>query len=65
MEFENLIGLTVEDAQKALADEGSIITEIRVMAEDGEHYFGTCDMCIDRISVGLTEGVISEIMGVG
>ena len=61
--FNDLIGMTVEAAEEAVASRG--ISTIRVMAEDGEHFFGTCDWRLDRLDVGLTEGVISSIIGVG
>lgn len=61
--FADLIGLTVEAAKEAATNRG--INEIRVTSEDGEFYFGTCDWCIDRLNVGLTEGVISSVGGVG
>ncbi len=61
--FSDLIGLTVEQAEPIAAEHG--ITVIRVMAEDGEHFFGTCDFRMDRLDVEITDGVISGIIGVG
>ena len=61
--FADLIGLTLEEAQPVAEARG--INQLRVMAEDGEHFFGTCDFLMDRLDVGLTEGRISEIMGIG
>jgi hypothetical protein len=61
--FTDLIGLTIDEAAPIAAERG--INELRVMAADGEFFFGTCDFCMDRLDIGLMEGRISEIMGIG
>lgn len=58
---ENLIGLTVTEADALLAPDNFV----RVIKEDGEPLIGTCDYLPERINVATESGKISAIEGEG
>lgn len=50
-----IVGLPLNEAEE-LANAGGF--SIRVMCEDGEHLFGTCDYDTQRINVSTQDGII-------
>lgn len=55
--IDNLIGLTLEQF-KELVDKNAIV---RLMREDNNHYFGTCDFHPDRYNLELDNGLITKV----
>lgn len=52
---ESIIGKTIEEANVVANENGY---RIRVMCEDGQHFFGTCDYDLKRINVSTQNGII-------
>lgn len=58
----DLIGLTLEEA---LASAKANNHTIRVLHENGEHLFGTCDWCPERINIAIDDNVVTAILNLG
>lgn len=54
MNEKEFIGLTLQEAKNKY-------DFIRVMAEDGDHYIGTCDYREERMNVELVKGLIIKV----
>ena len=61
--YMKVIGMTPDEALVALKELG--INKIRVTSEDDKHFCVTCDYCTDRLNVGVTNGKITSVSGVG
>ena len=59
----NIVGLTVEEAENVVAEHG--ITEVRATMIDGSHLMCTSDYRTDRINVGVSNGKIISVGGLG
>lgn len=55
-DFEYLIGMTEDAAYSAYE-------KVRVIEEDGEHYFVTMDFKPERVNVIIEKGIITKIDG--
>lgn len=60
--FDELIGLTKEEAKEKLKEQN--IT-LRVSKEDGKLRYGTADHNMSRLNVEVKEGKITKINGRG
>ena len=58
--YEDLIGKTLEEAAELYPDKC-----IRVLINEGEHYFFTADWRPHRINVEIKNGVIDKILKLG
>lgn len=61
-EFNYLLGKSKHVAEALLEKP---YTTIRVMHEDGEDYFGTCDFRLDRLNVTVIDGLITSVDSIG
>jgi hypothetical protein len=56
-ETDHFIGKSLE-AMKCYAAEHDF--NIRIMAEEGEHFLGTCELRSNRININLVDGIVTE-----
>lgn len=61
--FQELIGLTVEEAEELLKPKG--IKTVRVTKNNGQHGLATADYRMNRINVWVDQGKIVHVTGVG
>lgn len=60
-DFTSILGMTPDEAQAHLGD----AYIVRTTLEDGEDFVLTMDWRTNRVNVGVTDGKISTIEGVG
>lgn len=60
-DFEKLIGLTIDQAQKVVGEEYGF----RTTMIDGKHMMVTHDFCPDRINIHIENGLIVKVRGIG
>ena len=55
---KEVIGKTLDEAEKLC-----VLCRIRVLKENGKNLNGTMDMAVNRLNVGVKNGIIDEIIG--